>query len=541
MPFARRAFLRSAAALAVSPVLFGSRGTGSLPGRDTPFRHGVASGDPGHDSVLLWTRITPLARPSDIEVHFVVAEDPDLSRIVTGGVAFARSRADFTVKVEAKGLLPGRTYYYRFAALGHRSPIGRTRTLPRGRLARLRLAVASCSSYPHGLFNGYRAIAARADLDAVLHLGDYLYEYENGRFGDGTALGRVPDPNRELVTLADYRRRHAQYKSDPDLQEAHRQHPFIAVWDDHEIANNAYRNGAENHQPWSEGSFRARRTAALRAYLEWMPVRATGSGGRVRAYRSFSFGDLADLVMLDTRIAGRDAPVDDRCAVRLASEKRHLLGPEQERWLFQRLLRSEQRGARFRLIGQQVPFAPLLDPANEDGCPLDVDGWDGYPQSRERLVRMLRERHVDSVLVLTGDAHSSWANDVALDPYDVRAYDPETGRGSRAVEIVTPGITSPGVSDARRAAALATAYRRTHPHVRFVELHRRGYVILDVTHERAQAEWYHLSTVLEPSDEETLAAVFRVEPRANRLAPGADASLPDPEAPPLAPRHDPMG
>jgi len=500
----------------------------------------VASGDPGPDSVLLWTRVTPPAGLLEIPVHFVVAEDPELSRIVTGGAALARGRADFTIKVDATGLSPGRPYYYCFAALGHRSPIGRTRTLPRGRRARLRLAVASCSSYPHGYFNGYRAIAARSDLEAVVHLGDYLYEYENGKFGDGTALGRVPDPDRELVTLADYRRRHAQYKSDPDLQEAHRQHPFIAVWDDHEIANNAFRSGAQNHQPWTEGSYRARRTAALRAYLEWMPVRASLSGGHVRAYRSFSFGDLVDLVMLDTRLAGRDAQLDDRCAVERGSKARHLLGARQERWLFERLRRSEARGARFRLIGQQVPFAPVLDPESERGCPLDSDGWDGYPACRERILRVLGGQRLDGVVVLTGDAHSSWANDVASDPFDRRAYDPDTGRGSRAVELVTPGITSPGIGAPERARTLSEAYRRANPHVRFVDLHRRGYVLLDVTEERAQAEWYHLATVRERSDEETLSAVFLVEPRANRLVQGGEASTPDPDAPLPAPRHDPL-
>lgn len=277
MSFTRRHFLYLSGPLALLPVL--PQECSDLVDRyineSSPFLHGVASGDPLADRVVLWTRVTGDAdAPAEIPVSWVIAEDPALKRIVGAGVTLTSQDVDFTVKIDAEGLKAEKTYYFRFRSLGHSSPIGRTKTLPKKdrALERLRLAFASCSNYPYGFFNAYGAIAQRPDLDAVLHLGDYLYEYANGEYGDGSAIGRVPNPDREIVSLADYRARHAQYKTDPDLQEAHRQHPFIVVWDDHETTNNSWRDGAENHQP-EEGDFQARKAAAIQAYFEWMPLR----------------------------------------------------------------------------------------------------------------------------------------------------------------------------------------------------------------------------------------------------------------------------
>nr|MBA3949046.1 alkaline phosphatase D family protein [Acidobacteriota bacterium] len=212
------------------------------------FLHGVASGDPRHHGVILWTRATPPAGRREVAVTCEIAADARFARIVGRTMQMTTAARDFTVKIDALGLEPGATYYYRFSALGEASPTGRTRTLPR-QASRVRLAVASCSNLPWGYFNAYRRIAEREDLDAVLHLGDYIYEYRNGTYGDGTAFGRVPMPDKEITTLEDYRTRHAQYKSDPDLQAAHAMHPWIAVWDDHEFTNNAWRDGAQNHNP----------------------------------------------------------------------------------------------------------------------------------------------------------------------------------------------------------------------------------------------------------------------------------------------------
>ncbi len=267
--FSRRKFLAASAAVAAAGSVAAHDGR-----RTASFQHGVASGDPLHDRVILWTRVTSDRWYDDIDVKWQVARDPKMRRIVATGRTNTNIWRDFTVKVDVDGLDDARTYYYQFSAKGERSPVGRTRTLPRGRVDAARLAVVSCSNLPAGLFNVYALIAQRGDLDAVLHLGDYIYEYGNGTYGDGALLGRTPLPDKEIITLADYRQRHAQYKSDPDLQAVHQQHPFICVWDDHEITNDAWKDGAENHNPeLGEGEYSVRKRAAIRAYFEWMPIR----------------------------------------------------------------------------------------------------------------------------------------------------------------------------------------------------------------------------------------------------------------------------
>lgn len=501
-PLSRRSLLRGAAA-----ALLGA----ALPGRAWPdqvredgevaFRHGVASGDPLADRVILWTRVTPRpGRTDPVRVTWWVAMDSAPRDVVAEGSTTASAQRDFTVKVDAAGLQPGRTWYYGFRALDHVSPVGRTRTLPVGATPRLRFAVASCANLPQGFFNAYAAIARRADLDAVIHLGDYLYEYENGRYGDGRALGRVPEPDRELTTLADYRSRHAQYKRDPDLQALHRAHPMIAVWDDHELANNAWRGGAENHTPAREGAWSERRAAAERAWLEWMPVREVGFGA-TRIQRAFRFGDLAELVMLDARLVGRDeqARPDDRAG--LTDPSRQLLGPEQEAWLAARLAAASAEGVAWRLIGQQVVFAPLARPEAK----VNPDAWDGYPAARTRVFDALAERRIGDVLVLSGDVHSSWGMDVPRDPFSPEGYDPATGRGSLAVELVAPAVSSAPLGSHEELRARYSVTRESHPHVRFQDLDGRGYLLVDLEREGARAQWWFVETVGERSPNERLA------------------------------------
>jgi alkaline phosphatase D len=479
------------------------------------FVHGVASGDPRNTAVILWTRVTPSEGADEpISVEWRLAKDPALREIVSDGVAMADASADFTVHVDATELLPGQTYYYRFRALGQTSVQGRTRTLPAGHVERMRIAVATCSNLPAGFFNAY-ALMAQADVDLVLHLGDYIYEYANGTFGDGAPIGRVPAPNRELLTLDDYRMRHAQYKTDADLQELHRQHPCIAVWDDHEVANNAFRDGAQNHQP-SEGDYQVRKAAAEQAYREWMPLRANADPDMI--YRSFAAGDLLDLVMLDTRLIGRDAQVDVCDVAALNDPERSILGADQERWLMTSLGDSQARGARWRLIGQQVMFAPMSPVAQ--GCISGSDSWDGYGASRKRVLDGIGAAGIDNVIVLTGDAHSAWANDVAVNPFDSAEYDPATGRGSRLVEFVAPAVSSPP------AGGSATQILETHPHVRFTDVSRNGYILLDVTRERAQAEWYFVPDVRERGTDQALGGMFQTLSGEAHLAPGTARSEP---------------
>jgi alkaline phosphatase D len=528
----------------------GARG-GERPGLVT-FAHGVASGDPRRDSVVLWTRVTP--RDADrtapvLPVRWVVAADARMRHIVKAGVALTGAHRDYTVKVEADDLDPGRTYYYRFAALGAWSPVGRTRTLPAGRTARLRLAFMSCSNHAAGLFNAYRRIAERADLDAVLHLGDYIYEYGPAVFGSL----RQPDPPYEMVSLADYRRRHAQYKADADSQAMHRQHPLIAIWDDHETTNDAWRDGAENHTEATEGAWTERVRAALQAYYEWMPVRDPGRREDPRRnQRAFRFGDLLDLTMLESRLQARSQQLPATIPVPglgngfvqagpFTDPARTLLGAEQEAWLARRLRDSR---ARWKLIGQGVMFAPLkivaAPRAAGGGVFVNPDQWDGYQPARDRLFEVFKGNaehpRVDNCIVLTGDIHSGWAADLTQDPNNpvpaAGGYDPATGLGSHAVEFVTTSISSPGLDDP--SGATAAFLRSVNPHFKYIDLNRRGYCLLDVQPERVVCEWWTVDTVAAPSNIETLAAAFEVRDGSNRLAPAA-MTTPPANPPALAP------
>jgi alkaline phosphatase D len=514
MSITRRQFIQGAAAsAALIPLTV--RAEQSTPDAALRlFKHGVASGDPLTDRVMLWTRVTPPATRSatgPIDVQWVIASDEGLQQVVSRGTAPAATERDFTVKVDAGNLRPGRTYYYAFTAGGERSPIGRTKTLP-DRADRLRFASVSCSNYPAGYFNVYRCLANRADLDAVIHLGDYIYEFANGRYGDGSESGRVPLPAGEATTLADYRSRYATYRSDVDLQDAHRRHPFIAVWDDHESANDAWSGGAGNHDV-ATGSWATRQAGAYRAYLEWMPIRESADP-RIHLYRSFRFGDLADLIMLDTR-GLRDQQAAGNDAKMLADPSRSVLGAAQEAWFFDQLRASQRDGSRWRLLGQQILFTPLSPP----GLPLaNPDLWDGYVPARNRIFDLLAADKITNVAVLTGDIHSSWAMDVPRNPWT--GYNPTTGAGSVAVEFVTPAISSPPFFSTPTLRERALKLRPLVRHVKFLEGERNGYTLLEITRERVQAEWYHVDSVATRADTESKAASFVCEHGSARLSPG---------------------
>ncbi len=474
------------------------------------FLHGVASGDPLADAVILWTRVTADGVDS-IEAYYEVSTSPDFASVLASGVLTTSADDDFTVKVDVSCLTPATTYFYRFSALGWTSPVGRTRTAPYGPTPGQRFAFCSCSNFPAGYFHAYRAIAERADLDLVLHLGDYIYEYG----GSGV---RASDPPYEIVTLADYRRRHAQYKTDPDLQEAHRQHPWACTWDDHETANNSWSGGAENHDV-GEGSWDDRKAAARRAYLEWLPIRGGAEG---RLYRQLLRGDLVDVIVLDTRIEGRDEPgatVDEAYA-----EDRQLLGGDQEAWLLDRLSASPSR---WKVLAQQVVMGQWSVSTDDSGRarPLNYDAWDGYQAARRRVLERIIADGIDGVVVLTGDVHSSWANDIVL---DFTAYAPAS---TVAVEAVCPGISSPG------AGGLADALIAVNPHIHWGDSGRRGFCLVDATHEALQVDWY----LMEDADVEAptyVAPTFRKGFVVGGDTPywrEASAPIPEGSAPPLAP------
>ncbi len=454
------------------------------------FKHGVASGDPLPDAVVIWTRVTRTAdAPAQLEVTWEVSTTLDFAQTVASGTFATSADRDDTVKVDVKGLSAGTTYYYRFHALGGTSPVGRTRTAPSGATARLRFGVVSCASLAHGYFHAYRQLAGRLDLDAILHLGDYIYEYGSGEYGDV----REYEPPHEIVSLADYRTRYAQYRRDPDLRAVHQQFPFITIWDDHETTNDSWRDGAEDHHPPTEGPWADRKAAAQKAYSEWMPIRDGEDPGKI--YRSFQFGDLVDLFMLDTRIVGRDLQADGKKDPTLNDDARQLLGEEQEKWFFDGLRASK---AKWRFVGQQVMVSQFPQFFNSDA-------WDGYPKARARLLEAFRE--VKDVVVLTGDIHMSWACDLTDDPTST-AYDPATGVGSAAVEFVAPGVTSPGLPE--NVSGLASGWMSENRHNKFVDVYRRGYIVLDVTSERTQASFYHYTEVDQRQATPTFTAAFAV-------------------------------
>jgi alkaline phosphatase D len=508
--YSRRQFIGGALGSAIAwPALAAANRQAAEPSR--LFGHGVASGDPLTDRIMLWTRATPrVESPSaSLAVRWVLADDERLEKVVATGTVVTSPARDYTVKVDAGGLRPGRTYYYAFDAAGERSLIGRTRTLPQDDVARVRLASVSCSNYPAGYFNVYRCLAGRDDLDAVLHLGDYIYEFANGVYGDGSGSGRVPMPAGEASTLAEYRQRYATYRSDVDLQAAHSAHPFIAVWDDHEVINDWWRGGAPGHTA-RRGDWATRLAAGLQAYREWMPVRETGDGS-FRLYRGFRFGRLADLMMLDTR-SFRDRQVPGRDVAALADPARTLMGAAQEEWLFAGLQRSQREGAGWRLIGQQTMFSPLSPPGVP---PQNTDVWDGYPVARGRVFDLLEKSRLSNVAILTGDIHSSWALDVPRSP--LKGYTAATGEGSLAVEIVTPAISSPPLFASASMRDATSLLQLFSPHLKFVEGEHRGYVLLDVTRSRLQSEWYFVPAVDVRAATESRAAAFVCEAGASRL------------------------
>jgi alkaline phosphatase D len=509
----RRRFLRDAVVSTTALPLFGRAQREADEGRRV-FRHGVASGDPLADRVILWTRVTPStsrSTSSPMTVRWRIATNEALTDLAGSGTIDTTAERDYTVKIDAGSLGAGRTYYYAFDVDGELSPIGRTKTLPID-ANRLRLATVSCSNYPAGYFNVYRMVANRDDLDAVVHVGDYIYEFGDGIYGNSGDIGRAPLPRNEATTLEDYRTRYAVYRSDIDLQAAHHRHPFIAVWDDHETANDAWAGGASTHTA-AKGDWAVRQAAAYRAYLEWMPIRESASGG-IHLYRGFRIGSLADLIMLDTR-GLRDKQAGSTDTATLANPARSILGAAQEAWLFEQLRASQRGSTTWRILGQQVLFAPLTPP----GVPvLEVDAWDGYPAARGRVLDVLSSERITNVVVLTGDIHSSWANDVPRD--QLFGYQSSTGAGSLAVELVTPAITSAPLFSIAGVRERAPLLRVAAPHVKYLDGERRGYVLLDITPERVIADWYHVSTVTSRTATESRSARFVCERSSSRLVAG---------------------
>ncbi|GGF69325.1 alkaline phosphatase D family protein [Alteromonas lipolytica] len=518
-------------------------GCGSTPDEKTfypavTFSHGVASGDPTTSAVILWTRAVPQGNDDSAYVRWQIATSADFSSPLRDEIAKTSRSNDFTVKVDVQDLPAGTQFYYRFFTSKNSSVTGTTRTIARGIIDKLKFAVFSCANYPAGYFNAYAAAAQDKEIDVVLHLGDYIYEYAKGGYATENAdsIGRpfMPGNEGELLTLKDYRLRYATYRQDKGLLSLHQRKPFIAVWDDHEIANDTYMSGAKNHTP-DEGDFFARRTAAIQAYYEWLPIRPPMGNENPRIYRSFEFGNLVNLYMLDTRVIGRQKQLDmadfkqadgqvDTAAFASAinDPNRTLLGKAQFNWLASEVKQSR---ARWQVLGQQILMGKMHYPAEiltskrteiapkiaeltalvkkqQAGArltrqeqarlatkiPYNLDAWDGYAAERQKVLKLFSDAR-KSLVVIAGDTHNGWVNNLT----------DETGQ-TVAVEYATPSVSSPGMEayvglKGNQAKQLADALPLLIDDLAYCNLHERGYMTMHFTLGMITTEWHYMSNV----------------------------------------------
>lgn len=486
-----------------------------------PFVHGVASGDPLPDAVVIWTRVTPdeFSFPGSgngpaTKVRWQVATDPEMRNVVQQGEVTATAETDHTVHVDVRGLKPDTVYFYRFEAVDKQSPLGRTKTAPTGHVDSQRWAIASCANWEAGFFSAYADMARRGwagELDLTVFLGDYIYEYAQYEYA-GYGPVRLHHPAHEIVSLADYRIRYGRYRTDPALRNAHAALPWVVVWDDHEVANNNWREGAENHDPY-EGGFSARRDAAMRAYYEWMPVRLSVTSAQGRIYRSLQFGDLVELTIMDLRTY-RDVEFW-KGGARQPGDARSMLGSEQYDWLAGTLERST---ARWNALGNSVMFSPLHvgaifnNPATRpiaeslssnilsskvpvpqlNELPLNGDQWDGYDFERRRLINTLG-RLGKNPIFLTGDIHSEWAHTI-------------THAGTQiGCEVVCSSITAPNVAESTKIPAGSPVFGAAsnylfaaNPSLHHVALDTHGYTVVHITADEVNMQWMRVDSILAP-------------------------------------------
>jgi len=535
--------LASLAAVAGSGAALTACGGGddSAPG----FNYGVASGDPLADRVILWTHAQFDGATDDVPLTWEVAPDAAFTTLAASGSTRALAASAHTVKVDATGLSAGKDYFYRFRSGSHSSPVGRTRTLPAAGAASLSMAVMSCTNYPAGYFNAYAEVT-RTDAQYAVHLGDFIYEYAADGYAsaDAAALGRVSDPVNECLSLSDYRKRYAQYRSDPDSKVFHAAMPVIAVWDDHEIANDVYKDGAENHTEGTEGKLADRRAAAIQAWHEWMPVRTPDAKDLRKIYRSFDFGGLAALHMLETRLLARDKQIEfaellnpataPTALATLASPTRTLMGTEQLSWLQGQMAASQ---ATWQVLGQQVLMgrmsfpvsvlaalnpsdtsenalaagqlaitnyltakgtaaqAPaaltptqiaLLDPTINPKLGYNLDAWDGYPVEREVLLSTAHQLG-KKLVVLAGDTHNAWSSRLTLMDGTVVGH-----------EFATPSVSSPGLEEYLATllpAQTQAIFLGIVDDLKYADTSRRGFLRMSFTPTEAKGTWHFVSTV----------------------------------------------
>lgn len=544
----RRTFMQLSGILTASVVVSCAKSpnTSLTQPSSVNFTHSVASGDPTPSAIIIWTRATPSQKNSSaVNVNWQVATDKAFDNIVREGSASTSQARDYTIKIDVTELETGQAYYYRFLGNNTASPIGSTRTLPKQDISKVKFAVFSCSNYPAGYFTPYATAAKQGDYDFALHLGDYIYEYAADGYATEKAdeIGRSADANNltEVITLDQYRHRYGLYRTDLGLQAIHQNTPFIVVWDDHEITNDTYKTGAENHNE-GEGDFFERRAAAVQAYYEWLPIRPTAGNTSPKIYRSFDFGKLLSLHMLDTRIIGRDKQLayadymngEGQMDVQsfthdISNPKRTLLGSEQFNWLQNQIANS---AAKWQLLGQQVLMGKMFFPAQVLGnrdltktagmimslaaikqkqingeklseqearslrtkMAYNLDAWDGYPAEREKLFAMIQQLNT-KLVVVAGDTHNAWCNKLTASSGQVVGY-----------EYATPGVSSPGMEkylslNTADAEELAEALVSLIDDLQYCNLHQRGFLSLEITLEDVKANWTFVETILKEQSE----------------------------------------
>ena len=503
------------------------------------FTHNVASGEPASDSMLLWTRYVPSASVDEVRLDVEIALDADFAHVIAGGSVRTGAYRDWTAKLTVDGLQPRTAYWYRFIAPdGGKSPAGRTRTLPVGEVERFGLGVFSCSNLALGWFNAYAHAAAREDLDLWLHVGDYLYEYGIASYKDKELIaGRdlMPAHDHEMISLLDYRLRHACYRADPDLQRLHQIAPMIAFWDDHDTTNDCWEGGASNHQP-SEGDWSTRRAAAMQAYREWLPVSE-------EPWQAYSIGTLATLYRTESRLLARTRPAiaelsraqkanDPDAALRAFRDgvwldpAATMLGSDQESWLAHAFKRNAPTSV-WQMVGMGTIIGRTLMPekvpdfvradagervvnkfkrdvrASRLGVPMWMDRWDGYPAARSRLLAAAQRADADLVM-LSGDSHNAWAYSLT-----------EDGQPA-GVEFAGHSVTSPGIEKELGAgpADVARAFVTTNPELVWADTSQRGYMMIDINPRRVTGEYLFMRTVTSRST--ALADAHRISAERGR-------------------------
>ncbi|PWN46632.1 hypothetical protein IE53DRAFT_18607 [Violaceomyces palustris] len=521
---------------------YGSDGRMAYKGNLT-FPYSVASGDPYDTSAILWTHPVPTQETSDpICLRYQTSKSRDFSKadIADSSYAWTTSDVDYSYKVETVGLEPLTQYYYRFSACHDesiRSPVGRFKTMPKpddAKVDSLKIAVFSCSNFPFGFFNAYSQ-ASRKDIDYAMHVGDYIYESTGDgspdSYGDGRPLDRVPEPNKEIFTLSDYRQRYATYRGrDEGLKALHANKSWLLVWDDHEVADNSYNHGTADSNNTASGTydgvtFTDRKRNAVKAYYEWMPIRQVDTTDSLRIWRKFQYGKLADLFLLDTRNYDRDVTDVYYNTAEIAAmsndTNRSLMGGKQEKWFYKNLVEAQERGSIWKVVGQQIIVNHLHE--GSASYPFDYDAWDGYKANRRRMFKTITENKVDNTIFLAGDSHAAWAYDAIPEENEnsTSLYDPSTGKGALGVEFAGTAVSSPSSYGANltleqytKRSEIAVTINRN---LQFAEGAHRGYFELDLTRESANAHFYGIVNNTDPHSQEILLASFNVKKGANRI------------------------